>query len=136
MEALSDLWKAESVFYPPAIRETASASSEAMRIPQEAEVAQLEAAQHIVILSESTEGGEPHEVAEALRGLNLEMPQEATKSTANAQISGAEEPAIFVQPLQAIPLTDVPQGTKADLAQPSQERDVSQGSEANPARPS
>ena len=44
VEASSDLWKAESVFYLPAIRETASASSEAVSIPREAEVAQSEAA--------------------------------------------------------------------------------------------
>ena len=30
VDASSDLWKAESIFYPPAIRETAPASSEAM----------------------------------------------------------------------------------------------------------
>ena len=30
VEASSDLWKAEKVYYPPAIRETASASSEAV----------------------------------------------------------------------------------------------------------
>ena len=64
------------------------------------------------------------------------MPQEAAKSTVNAQISGAEEPAIFVQPLQAISLTDVSKGTEVNPAQPSQERDVSQDPEANPARPS
>ena len=33
VEASSDLWKAESVFYPPAIHETASASFEAISIP-------------------------------------------------------------------------------------------------------
>ena len=54
VEASSDLWKAESVFYPPAICETASASSEAMSITQEAKTAQSEAAQHIVIPGEST----------------------------------------------------------------------------------
>ena len=64
------------------------------------------------------------------------MPQEATKSTVSAQISSTEEPAIFVQPLQAIPLVDVSKGTEADPAQPSQEGDVSQGPEANPAQPS
>ena len=121
MEASSDLWKAESVFYPLAIRETASASSEAMSVPQEAEAAQSEAAQLIVILGESIEGGEPHEAIEAPGGLNLEMPQEAAKSTVSAQISGAEEPTFFVQPLQAIPLTDVSKGTEANPAQPSQE---------------
>ena len=42
VEASSDLWKAENVFYPPAIRETASTNSKAMSAPQEAEAAQLE----------------------------------------------------------------------------------------------
>ena len=64
------------------------------------------------------------------------MPQEAAKSTVSAQISSAEELAIFVQPLQAIPLADVSEGIEATPAQPSQEGDVSQGPEANPAQPS
>ena len=33
VEALSDLWKTESVFYPPAIHETTFISSEAMSAP-------------------------------------------------------------------------------------------------------
>ena len=84
----------------------------------------------------SSDGGEPHEATEAPGGLNPEMPQEAAKSTVSAQISDAEKSAIFVQPLQAIPLTDVSKGIEANPAQPSQERDVSQGPEANPALPS
>ena len=63
------------------------------------------------------------------------MPLEVAKSTVSAQISGAEEPAIFVQPLQAIPLADVSKGTEINPAQPSQEGDVSQDPEANLARP-
>ena len=136
MEASSDLWKAGSVFYPSTIRETASTSSEAMSAPQEAEVAESEAAQIIVTPGESTEGGEPHAATEAPEGLNPKMPQEVASSTISAQISCAKKPAIFVQPLQAIPLTDVSQGTEADPAKPSQEGDVPQGSEANPAQPS
>ena len=136
VEASSDLWKVESIFYPPAIRETASASSKAMSIPEEAEAAQSKAVQPIVIPAELTEGGKTHKAIETPGSLNPEMPQEVAPSTVSAQISYAEEPAIFVRPLQAIPLTDVPQGTEADPAQPSQEGDVSQGSEANPAQPS
>ncbi|XP_030945663.1 plectin-like [Quercus lobata] len=136
VEASSDLWKAESVFYPPAIRETTSTSSEAMSAPQEAEAAESEAAQIIVTPGESTEGGEPHAATEAPGGLNPEMPKEAAEPTVSTQISSAEELAIFVQPLQAIPLTDVPQSTETNPAQPSQEGDVSQGPEAIPARPS
>ena len=128
VEASSDLWKAESIFYPPAIRETASTNSKAMSAPQEAEAAQSEATQIIVTPGESTEGGEPHAATEAPGGLNSEMPQEVAPSTVSAQISCAEEPAIFVQPLQAIPLTDISQGTEADLTKPSQEGDVALGS--------
>ena len=91
VEASSDLWKAEDVFYPLAIRETASASSEAMSAPQEAGAAQI-----IVTPSEPTEGGEPHDAMEAPGGLNPEMPKEGTEPTVSAQIFGAEEPAIFV----------------------------------------
>ena len=136
MEASSDLWKADSIFYPPAIRETASTNSEAMSDQHEAGVAQSETAQIIVPPGESTEGGEPHDTTEALGGLNPEMPKEGAEPTVSAQISSAEEPAIFVQPLQAIPPTDVPKNIETDPAQPSQEGDVSQGPEASPARPS
>ena len=96
MEASSDLWKVESVFYPQAIRESTFASSEAASVPQEAEAAQSKAAQLILIPGESTEGGEPHEATEAPGGLNPEMPQEAAKSTVSTQISNAEEPALLV----------------------------------------
>ena len=44
VDASSDLWKAESIFYPSAIRETALSSSEAVRDPEEAGAAQSEAA--------------------------------------------------------------------------------------------
>ena len=64
------------------------------------------------------------------------MPKEGAEPTVSAQISGAQEPAIFVQPLQAIPLTDVPKSIETDPAQPSQEGDDPQGPEASPARPS
>ena len=136
VEVSSDLWKAESIFYPPAIRGTAFASSEAMSDPHETGVAQSEVAQIIVPPGELTEGGEPHAATEAPGGLNPEMPQEVTLSIVGAQISCAKKPTIFVQPLQAIPLTNVLQGTDADPAKPSQEGDVPQDSEANPAQPS
>ena len=49
------------------------------------------------------------------------MPKEGVEPTISAQISGAEEPAVFVQPLQAIPPTDVPKSIETDPAQPSQD---------------
>ena len=135
MEASSDLWKAEKVYYPPAIRETASTSSEAVSAPQEAEAAQPEAAQFVLTPDELTKGGEFHGATETPGGLNPEVPQEAAKSTISAQVSDAKEPALLVQPLQAIPLADVFEGLEANPAQPPQEGDVFQGPEANPAQP-
>ena len=84
VEASFDLWKAESIFYPPAIRETASASSEAMSDPHEAGAAQSEAAQIVVPPGESTEGGESHAVTEAPGGLNPEIPLKVVPSTISA----------------------------------------------------
>ena len=136
VEASSGLWKVESIFYPPAIRETASASSEAMRDPQEASAVQSEAAQIIVPSNELTDGGEPLDATEAPGGLNPEMPKEGAEPTVSAQIPGAEEPAILAQPLQAIPLAEVPKSTDTNPAQPSPEGAVFQGAEASPALPS
>ena len=114
VEASFDLRKAESIFYLSAIREIASASSEAMSDPHEAGAAQSEVAQIIVPPSKSTERGEPHDATEAPGGLNPEMPKEGAKPTVNTQIFGADDPAIFVQPLQAIPFTDVPKSIETD----------------------
>ena len=74
VEASSSLWKAEKVYYPPTIRETASASSEAVSALQETEAAQPEAAQLILAPDESTKGGELHGATETPRGPNPEMP--------------------------------------------------------------
>ena len=68
--------------------------------------------------------------------MNPEMPKEGVEPTASALIPDAEEPAILVQPLQAIPLTEIPKSIETDPAQPSQEGDVSQGPKASPALPS
>ena len=99
MDASSDLWKAESIFYPPAIHETASSSSKAMRDLQEASAAQSEAAQIIVPSGELTDRGEPLDATKAPGGLNLEMSKEGTEPTVSAQIPDAKEPAILAQPL-------------------------------------
>ena len=104
VEASSDLRKVESVFYPPAIRDTISTSSETMNVPQEAETAQSEVAQIIIIPGESTKGGEPHEATEAPRGLNPKMPQEAAKSIVSARsLVPRSRPSLF-SPFRPFPL--------------------------------
>ena len=107
-----------------------------MHDPQETSAVQSEAAQIIIPSDESTDGGEPLDAMEAPGGLNPEMPKEGAKPTVSAQIPGAEEPAILAQPLQAIPLAEVPKSTNIDPAQPSPEGVVLQGVEASPALPS
>ena len=46
---------------------------------------------------------EPFKVAEASESLNPEVLQRVAESTAEAQATHAEEPALLVKPLQAVP---------------------------------
>ena len=102
----------ENVYYPPAIREIAPASSEAESVPEEAETARLEAALAITAPNEPAEEGEFLGAAETHGDLNPVAPQEAAESTANAHAPHAEEPALSVQPLQTIPLGDGSKGSE------------------------
>ena len=84
MKASSDLWKAESVFYPPAICETASTSSKTVSTPQETGAAQQEAVQVVLTPDEPTKEGELHGAPEIPRGPTLKVSQEAAKSIISA----------------------------------------------------
>ena len=84
VDASSDLWKVESIFYPPAIRETAPSNSEAVRDLEEASAAQSEVAQIIVPSDKSTDGGEPLDATKAPGGLSSEMPKEGAEPTVSA----------------------------------------------------
>ena len=74
VEASSDLWKVENVYYPPAIRETAPSSSEAKDAPKEAEAARPEAALAIIAPDEPARESELSGVIETNEGLNPEAP--------------------------------------------------------------
>ena len=93
----------ENVYYPPTIRETALSSSEARVVPEEAEAARLEVAVATTAPDEPAKESEPSGAAETSKSLNPEVPQKATKSTTKAQATHAEEPALLVEPLQAVP---------------------------------
>ena len=131
VDASSDLWNAESIFYPIAIREAASSIFEAVSDRHEGGVTQSEAAQVSVPPSELLKGGELHDVIEAPESMDPEVPKEDAEPTVSAQIPDAEEPAILAQPLQAIPLAEVPKSIDTDPAQPSPEGTVLQGTEAD-----
>ena len=102
----------EKVYYPPVIRETTPASSEAVSAPEEAE-----AALAVSTLDEPAEGGKLPRVTETHGSLNPETPQEAAKSIVSAQASHAKEPTLLVQPLQTIPPADVSKSPEANPAQ-------------------
>ena len=131
MEASSDLWKMEKVYYPPAIRETSSKTASAS---EEAKVAQPEAAMTVSPANEPAKGGKLPKVIETGGSSNPEAPQEAIGSVVSTQDPHAEEPPLLIQPLQSISPADVTQGPEANPAQLPKEGDVSLGLEANPVR--
>ena len=49
---------------------------------------------------------EPSGAAETSEGLNPDAPQKIAESTGDAQAPHAEEPALLVDPLQAVPLSE------------------------------
>ena len=73
---------------------------------------------------------------EAPESMDPKVPKEDAEPTVSAQIPDAEEPAILAQPLQVIPLAEVPKSTDIDPAQPSLEGTILQGVEASPVLPS
>ena len=92
------------MYYPPAISET---NSKTVSAPEEAEVAQPEAALIVSPANEPAKGGELPKETRTGGSSNPEAPQEATGSIVSAQGSHAEEPPLLVQPLQSISLADV-----------------------------
>ena len=104
MEASSDLWRVENVYYPPTIRETASSSSKAGGVPEGAEDAGTVATAVSTTPDEPAKESEPSGATETGEGLSLEAPPRATESTAKAQAPHAEEPALLVEPVKLFPL--------------------------------
>ncbi|XP_050264145.1 uncharacterized protein LOC126708396 [Quercus robur] len=136
VDASSDLWKAEKIFYPAAIREAASTSSEAVSNQHEGGVTQSEAVQVGASSGEPLKEGELQDVKEAPESMDPEVPKEDAEPMVGSQILDAKEPATLAQPLQAIPLTVVPKSTNTDPTQSSPEGTVLQGVEAGLVLPS
>ena len=90
MEASSDLWKAEKVFYPSAIRETAPINSEIVSAPEKAEVARPKAALAVSAPNEPAKEGELLGAMGTRGSSNPEVPQEAAGSIVSAQDSHTE----------------------------------------------
>ena len=114
MDASSDLWKAENIFYPTAIREATSSSSVAMGDQPEEGVTQSEGLQVGGSPSKILNEGEPQDVIQISQHTDPEAPKETTEPVVGSRMPSAQEPTTLVQPPLAIPLAVVPQSTNAD----------------------
>ncbi|XP_030938437.1 uncharacterized protein LOC115963541 [Quercus lobata] len=133
VDASSDLWKPESIFYPKAIREATSTSSVATDDQPEEEVTPPEDLQASVSSSKAPKEGELQDVIVISQHIDPEAPKEVIEPVVGIQVSSTEEPTTLAQPPQAIPLAVVPRSTSADPVQPSSEGTIPPGVEADPA---
>ena len=74
VEASSDLWKVENVYYPSVIQEVAPSSSKAKDAPEEVEVAGPKATLTITPLNKPARESELSGATETNEGLNPEAP--------------------------------------------------------------
>ena len=79
-------------------------SSEVRDAPEEAEVAGSRVVLAITSPEEPAKESEPSGVAETGEDQNPDAPQKTVESTSDAQASHVEEPALLVEPFQAVPL--------------------------------
>nr|XP_023898033.1 uncharacterized protein LOC112009911 [Quercus suber] len=106
VEASSDLWKVEHIYYPPAIREAAPSSSEAEVVLEEVDTTPNEAALAIATSDDPAKEVELARMTETDKGPNKKAPQDATKSSFGAQAPNVEEAPLQVDPSQVVPPTE------------------------------
>ena len=106
VEASSDLWKAELVYYPPAIKEDAPSNSEVRDALEEVEAVDPDAALAITSSKKPAKESDPSGAVETNEGQNPDAPQETIGSTGDALVSLTEGPVLFVEPLQSVPLSE------------------------------
>ena len=121
VEASSNLWKAERMYYPPAIREDATPISEVRDALKEVEAASLGATLGITSPKEPTKESDPSGAAGTNEGQNPDAPQEIVGSTGDAPVSHAKGPVLIVKSLQSVPLGE---GSKDLETSPAQFFDV------------
>ena len=135
MNASSDLWKAENIFYPTVIHEVTSSNFVAKGDQPEEEVTQSEDLQVGGSSDKTLKEGEFQDVIEISQHTDPKAPKEVTEPVVGTQMPNAEEPAILAQAPQAIPFAVVPKSTDTDPVQPSQEGTILQGVKANSVPP-
>ena len=121
VDASSDLWKAERVFYPLVIREDATPSSEVRDAPEEVEVASPSAALAIPSFKVPTKESGPSGVVRTDEGQDPNAPKETVESIGDAHVSHVEGPVIIVEPLQSAPLGEGSKDPEISSVQLSEE---------------
>ena len=97
VDASSDLWKAECVFYPPAIREDATRSSEVRDAPEGIKVASPSATPEIIFPQVPAEGSGPSRMAGADESQDPDAPKETAGSVSGDPVplaEGSKDPEI------------------------------------------
>ena len=117
VDALSNLWKAEYVFYPPVIREDATPSSEVRDAPEGVEVASTSAAPKIISPQVPTKESGPSGMAGVDEGQGPDTPKETAGSISGDPVSHIKGSVIVVEPLQSVLLAE---GSKDPKASPVQ----------------
>ena len=109
------------MFYPPAIREDATPSSEVRDAPEGVEVASPNAAQEIISPKVPAKGSGPSGTAGANESQDPAGPKEVARPVSGGPVSHAEGPVIAAEPLQSVSLTEGSKDPEASPAQPSLE---------------
>ena len=94
------------MYYPPAIREDASSSSEAKDALGQTEATGPDAALAITSSKEPAEESGSSRAVETDEGQNPDAPQEIIGSTGDAPVFLAEGLVLLVEPLQSVPLRE------------------------------
>ena len=136
VDASSDLWRAENIFYPAAIREAPSSSSMAEGEQPEIGVIQPEDFPIGCSPSKTLKEGDPPGVLEVSQQIDHEAPIEVTEPVGGSQLPGVEEPTISAKPPQAAPIAVVTKSTVSDPAQPSLVGTIPQSAKADSTSPS
>ena len=99
VDASSNLWKAECMFYSPAIREDVAPSFEVRDALEEGEVASPGAALEITSPKETAKESGPSRVVGTDEGQNPDTPKETVGSVGDDPVFHIEGPVIVVEPL-------------------------------------
>ena len=92
------------MFYPPAIREDDTLSSEVRDALKGIKVASPSAAQEIISPQVLAKGSDPSGMAEADESQDPDAPKETARFVNGGLVSHIEGPVIASEPLQSVPL--------------------------------